>query len=319
MDPIFDLTGARVWVAGHRGMVGSAFVRRLEREPVEIITVGREELDLRDSAAVKTWLANQRPDVVIMSAAKVGGISANDRLPVDFLSDNLAMALAVIDGSFAAGVRKLLMMGSSCVYPKLAPQPIKEEYLLTGLPEPTNQWYAIAKIAALKLCQAYRRQHGADFISAMPTNLYGLGDNYHPEDSHVPAGLIQRMDRAKRAGESQVTIWGTGQPLREFLFVDDLADACVHILRHYSDDPPINVGSGQEVSIGAFARLVAEAVDYKGAFHFDTSRPDGTPRKLLDSSRLAALGWRAQTPLKEGLRLAYADFQARQQAGLIAA
>ena len=319
MDPLFDLQGARVWVAGHRGMVGSALVRRLSREPVDLLTIGRDALDLRDGAAVKAWLADQRPDVVVMAAAKVGGISANDRMPADFLSDNLAMALAVIDGSHAVGVRKLLMMGSSCVYPKHAPQPISEDAILTGPLEPTNQWYAVAKIAAMKLCQARRRQDGADFISVMPTNLYGPGDNYHPEDSHVPAGLIQRMDQARRAGAAEVTVWGTGAPLREFLFVDDLADACVHVLRHYSDEPPINIGSGQELSIKAFAGKVAEAVGYRGAILFDTSRPDGTPRKLLDSARLEALGWRARTPLDEGLRLAYADYLARLQAGQIAA
>ena len=319
MDAPFDLQGARIWVAGHRGMVGSALVRRLAAEPVEVVTVARGALDLRDAAAVRSWLAANRPDVVVMAAAKVGGISVNDRLPVDFLSDNLSMELAVIDGAWAAGVRKLLMLGSSCVYPVLAPQPITEASLLSGPLEPTNQWYAVAKIAAIKLCQAYRRQHGADFISAMPTNLYGRGDTYHPEDSHVPAALIQRMDRARRAGDPAVTVWGTGEPLREFLYVDDLADACVHLLRHYSDEAPINVGSGQELSIGDFARLVADAVGYEGRLDFDRSRPDGTPRKRLDASRLTALGWRASTPLSEGLAVAYGDYQARLRAGLIAA
>ena len=319
MAPMFDLQGARVWVAGHRGMVGSAVVRRLALEPVEVLTAPREALDLRDAAAVKAWLTANRPDVVVMAAAKVGGIAANNRLPVEFLSHNLAMELAVIDGAFAVGVRKLLMLGSSCVYPKLAHQPIQEDSLLSGPLEPTNQWYAVAKIAAIKLCQAYRFQHGADYISAMPTNLYGIGDNYHPEDSHVPAALIQRMDRARRAGDRQATIWGTGAPLREFLDVDDLADACIHILKHYSDGAPINVGSGQEISIAAFARLVAEVVGYDGELAFDASRPDGVPRKLLDASRLASLGWRAKTPLREGLATAYADYLARLQSGQIAA
>jgi len=319
MTTVFDLQGARVWVAGHRGMVGAALVRRLAAEPVEVLTVAREDLDLRDTAAVAAWLAEHRPDVVLMAAAKVGGIAANDRQPVEFLSDNLAMELAVIDGAHAVGVRKLLMLGSSCVYPKLAPQPIPEDALLTGPLESTNQWYAVAKIAAIKLCQAYRRQYGADFVSVMPTNLYGIGDNYDPEDSHVPAALIQRMDRARRAGESRVTVWGTGEPLREFLYVDDLADACVHVLRHYSDEAPINIGSGEELSIADFARLVADAVGYSGTLAFDASRPDGTPRKRLDCARLTALGWRAATPLRDGLRSAYADYLARVQAGQIAA
>ncbi len=319
MTQVFDLQGARVWVAGHRGMVGAALVRRLAREPVEVVTVAREGLDLRDRAAVAAWLAQHRPDVVLMAAAKVGGIAANDRQPVEFLSDNLAMELAVIDGAHAVGVRKLLMLGSSCVYPKLAPQPISEDALLTGPLEPTNQWYAVAKIAAIKLCQAYRRQYGADFVSVMPTNLYGIGDNYDPEDSHVPAALIQRMDRARRAGEPRVTVWGTGEPLREFLYVDDLADACIHVLLHYSDEAPINIGSGEELSIADFARLVADAVGYSGTLAFDSSRPDGTPRKRLDSARLTALGWRAATPLRDGLRSAYADYLARVEAGQIAA
>jgi len=319
MTTVFDLQGARVWVAGHRGMVGAALVRRLAAEPVEVLTVAREDLDLRDTAAVAAWLAEHRPDVVLMAAAKVGGIAANNRQPVEFLSDNLAMELAVIDGAHAVGVRKLLMLGSSCVYPKLAPQPIPEDALLTGPLESTNQWYAVAKIAAIKLCQAYRRQYGADFVSVMPTNLYGIGDNYDPEDSHVPAALIQRMDRARRAGESRVTVWGTGEPLREFLYVDDLADACIHVLRHYSDEAPINIGSGEELSIADFARLVADAVGYSGTLAFDASRPDGTPRKRLDCARLTALGWRAATPLRDGLRSAYADYLARVQAGQIAA
>jgi GDP-L-fucose synthase len=318
VDPIFDLAGARVWVAGHRGMVGSALVRRLQSEPVEILTVPRAELDLTDAAAVRAWLAANRPDVVILAAAKVGGILANDTLPADFLVENLAIETAVIKGAADQGVNKLLFLGSACIYPKMAPQPIPEEALLTGPLEPTNEWYAIAKIAGLKLCQAYRRQHGADFISAMPNNLYGPGDNYHPEHSHVPAGLIRRMDEARRLGAPEVTVWGTGTPLREFLYVDDAADACVHLLKHYSGEGPINIGSGQEVSIAEFARRVAEAVGYEGELVFDTSRPDGTPRKLVDVSRLNALGWTARTPLSEGLALAYADYQARLKAGAIA-
>ncbi len=319
MSPVFDLAGARVWVAGHRGMVGSALVRRLQSEPVEILTAPRAELDLRDAAAVRAWLAANRPDVVILAAAKVGGILANDAFPADFLYENLAIETAVIGGAAAAGVKKLLFLGSACIYPKLAPQPIPEEALLTGPLEPTNEWYAIAKIAGLKLCQAYRRQHGSDFISAMPNNLYGPGDNYHPEHSHVPAGLIRRMDEARRAGAETVTVWGTGRPLREFLYVDDAADACVQLLKHYSGEGPINIGSGQEVSIATFARLVAEAVGYEGELVFDPSRPDGTPRKLVDVSRLEALGWTSTTTLRDGLAKAFADYQARRKAGAIAA
>jgi len=316
---VFQLEGRKVWVAGHTGMVGGAIVRRLASELVEVLTVPRAALDLRDGPAVRAWLAEHRPDVVVLAAAKVGGILANDTLPVDFLEQNLAIELSVIPAAFAAGVKKLLMLGSACVYPRLAPQPIPEDALLTGPLEPTNQWYAIAKIAGIKLCQAYRRQHGADFISTMPNNLYGPGDNYHPEHSHVPAGLIRRMDEARRAGAKSVTVWGTGRPLREFLYVDDLADACIHMLRHYSEEAPINVGSGQEVSIGEFAVLVAKAVGFEGELVFDASRPDGMPRKLLDVSRLEALGWTASTPLSDGLALAYADYRARREAGLIQA
>ncbi len=306
-------------MAGHRGMVGQAIVRRLASEPVEVLTASRSELDLRDRAAVRSWMAANRPDAVIMAAAKVGGIWANNAAPVAFLEDNLAMEVAVIGSAFETGVKKLLMLGSSCIYPRLAPQPIPEDALLSGPLEPTNQWYAIAKIAGLKLCQAYRRQHGADFISAMPTNLYGPGDNYHPKESHVPAGLIRRMDEAKRAGAKSVTVWGTGSPRREFLFVDDLADACVFLLRAYSEEAPINVGVGEDLSIAEFARLVADVTGFEGALDFDRSKPDGTPRKLLDVSRLSALGWRASTPLREGLAKAYDDYLARLKAGLIAA
>ena len=315
----FELQGARVWVAGHRGMVGSAIVRRLAAEPVEVLSVPRAELDLRDAAAVRRWLGAHKPDVVVLAAAKVGGILANDSFPADFLYDNLAIETAVIPAAFDAGVSKLLMLGSACVYPRDAPQPMAEEALLTGPLEPTNEWYAIAKIAGLKLCQAYRRQYGADFISAMPNNLYGPGDNYHPEHSHVPAGLIRRMHEARRAGSKSVTIWGTGRPLREFLYVEDAAGACVHLLKRYSGELAINIGSGEEVSIGAFAGLVAEAVGFGGALEFDPSRPDGAPRKLLDVSRLSALGWSASTPLREGLVRTYADFRARLDAGLIPA
>lgn len=315
----FDLTGKRVWVAGHRGMVGSAVVRRLAGEQVELLTAPRAELDLRDAAAVRAWLKANRPEVVVLAAAKVGGILANDSYPADFLLENLQIETAVIGGAFEAGVSKLLFLGSSCVYPRLSPQPIPEEALLTGPLEPTNQWYAVAKIAGLKLCQAYRRQHGADFISAMPSNLYGPGDNYHPEHSHVPAALIRRMDEARQVGAPSVTVWGTGTPLREFLYVDDAADACVHLLKTYSGEMALNIGSGDEVSIADFARRVARAVAYRGELKFDASKPDGAPRKLVDVSRLKATGWSARTSLDQGLALAYADYQARLKAGAIAA
>jgi GDP-L-fucose synthase len=307
-EPLFDLNGARVFVAGHRGMVGSAVARRLAAEPVEVLTAPREALDLRDQAAVAAWFEANRPDVVVMAAAKVGGIFANDSLPADFIYDNLAVELAVAHAAHASGVKKLMMLGSSCVYPKLAPQPISEDALLTGPLEPTNEWYAIAKIAGIKLCQAYRRQHGDDFISVMPTNLYGPGDNYHPQYSHVPAALIRRMHEARQAGAGEVTIWGTGSPRREFLFVEDLADACVHVLKHYSDAPPLNIGLGEDLTIAEFARTVADVVGFEGELEFDASKPDGTPRKLLDVSRLHALGWRAKTSLRDGLAASYADF-----------
>jgi GDP-L-fucose synthase len=309
-DKIFDLTGTRVYVAGHTGMAGSAIVRRLSSLPCEVISADRASLDLERQAEVETFLAAHRPDVVIVAAGTVGGIHANNRYPAEFISDNLAIARNTIHASHRAGVRKLLFLGSSCIYPQLARQPMREEELLTGPLEPTNEWYAVAKIAGIKLCQAYRREYGADFISVMPTNLYGPGDNYHPENSHVVAALIRRFHEARHERAPSVTVWGTGKPLREFLFVDDLADACVFVLEHYSDEQHRNVGSGQEVSIGQFAELVAEIVGYQGKLVFDTSRPDGVPRKLLDSSRLAALGWRAHTPLRAGLERAYSAFLA---------
>ena len=305
---VFDLTGRRVYVAGHNGMVGSALVRRLKSAPCEVVTVERREVDLVSGPDTERWIAARRPDVVVVAAARVGGISYNNSHPVDFLADNLAIALNVIKASHAAGVAKLMFLGSSCIYPKLAPQPMREEFLLTGPLEPTNEWYAVAKIAGIKLVQAYRRQHGADFIAAMPTNLYGPGDNYHPEHSHVPAGLIRRFHEAKLAGAPAVTVWGTGQPRREFLAVDDLADACVFLLEHYSGDEFVNVGTGEDVTIADFARLVAEIVGYTGRLDFDTSRPDGPPRKLLDVTKLTALGWRPRIGLREGLATAYKDF-----------
>jgi GDP-L-fucose synthase len=306
--PLFDLAGSRVFVAGHRGMVGGAIVRRLKSERCTILIEDRKSLDLTRQAETESWLARTKPDVVVVAAARVGGIAYNNAYPVDFLADNLAIELNLIRGSHAAGVRKLLFLGSSCIYPKLAPQPMNEDMLLTGPLEPTNEWYAVAKIAGIKLVEAMRRQLGADFISVMPTNLYGPGDNYHPEHSHVPAALIRRMHEAKLAGARSVTVWGSGTPYREFLFVDDLADACVFLLKNYSDVGFLNVGTGTDVTIADFAREVAVVVGFEGELAFDRTRPDGTPRKLLDVSRLAALGWRAKTDLRTGLAAAYRDF-----------
>ena len=307
---VFELRGRRVFVAGHGGMVGSAIVRRLGSEGSTVLLAERSRLDLTDRASVDGWLAQAKPDVVFLAAAKVGGIHANSTYPADFIADNLGIALNVIRGAHRHGVKKLLFLGSSCIYPKLAPQPMTENMLLTGPLEPTNQWYAVAKIAGIKLCEAYRRQYGADFVSVMPTNLYGPGDNYRLEDSHVPAALIRRLHEAKVANAPSVTVWGTGTPRREFLAVDDLADACVFVMKHYSGDEFVNVGTGEDITIAAFARVVAEVVGYEGEFVFDTSRPDGTPQKLLDVSKLASLGWRAETPLRAGLEAAYADFLA---------
>jgi GDP-L-fucose synthase len=305
----FDLAGRRVFVAGHRGMVGAALARRLRSEACEVLTADRRALDLTRQADTEEWLRRNRPDVVIVAAARVGGIAYNNAFPVDFLSDNLAIELNLINGAFGAGVRKLLFLGSSCIYPRLAPQPMTEEMLLTGSLEPTNEWYAIAKIAGIKLVEAYRRQHGVDFISLMPTNLYGPGDNYHPEYSHVPAALIRRFHEAKLANALAVTVWGTGKPRREFMAVDDLADACVFALKHYSGDRFLNVGTGRDVTIAEFARLVADVVGYGGDIVFDPSRPDGTPQKLLDVSLLTKLGWTARTPLRKGIAAAYRDFR----------
>src|SRR5215813_7635296 len=305
---LFDLRGKRVYVAGHRGMVGSAIVRRLQSEDCSVLTAGRGDLDLTRQNDTEAWLDRARPDVVVVAAARVGGIAYNNAYPVDFLADNLAIELNLIRGSHAAGVRKLLFLGSSCIYPKLAPQPMTEDMLLTGPLEPTNEWYAVAKIAGIRLVQAMRKQFGADYISVMPTNLYGPGDNYHSEHSHVPAALIRRMHEAKVAGAATVTVWGSGTPYREFLFVDDLADACVFVLKNYSDAGFLNVGTGQDITIADFAHVIAEVVGFKGKLAFDTTRPDGTPRKLLDVSKLTALGWRAQTDLRTGLKAAYQDF-----------
>jgi GDP-L-fucose synthase len=301
----FKLAGRRVWVAGHRGMVGSALMRRLARADCMLLTVTRTACDLRHQAAVERWLAEARPEVVVVAAASVGGILANATSPAEFLYDNLMIAANVIEAAHRIGVQKLLFLGSSCVYPKFAPQPIKEEYLLEGALEPTNQWYAVAKIAGLKLCQAYRRQYGSDFISAMPTNLYGPGDNFDLMRSHVVPALIARMHAAKAAGAAAVEIWGSGRPRREFLHVDDLADACVHLLEGYSDEVPINVGCGADLTISELAEQVRAVVGFEGRLCYNADRPDGTPRKLLDVSRLAALGWRPRIPLDQGLAATY--------------
>lgn len=307
---LFDVTGKRVFVAGHAGMVGRALVRRLGDEDCTILTGDRRSLDLTRQESVERWLRAEVPDVVIVAAAKVGGIAFNSSHPANFLYDNLAIALNIIHAAYKTGVNKLLFLGSSCIYPRLAPQPMREDMLLTGPLEPTNQWYAIAKIAGLKLIEAYRRQYDADFIAAMPTNLYGPGDNYHPEHGHVPAALIRRFHEAKVSEAATVTAWGSGAPRREFLCVDDLADACVFLLKHYSGDEFINIGTGKDISIAEFAELVAEIVGFKGQIVFDRSRPDGTPKKLLDVSKVNGLGWRAKTDLREGLAAAYADFLA---------
>jgi GDP-L-fucose synthase len=306
--PLFELEGKRIYVAGHNGMAGSAIVRRLGLETCKILTVERRELDLTHQKATEGWFAAVRPEVVVVAAGRVGGIMANDKYPVDFLADNLAIGLNLIRTSHMVGVKKLLFLGSSCVYPKYAKQPMTEDQLLTGKLEPTNEWYAIAKIAGIKLCEAYFRQHGCDFISVMPTNLYGPGDNYHPENSHVVAALIRRFHEAKVAGAQTVTVWGTGTPRREFLYVDDFADACVFLLKNYSGAQFINIGTGKDVSISEFADIVANVVGFHGKTIFDPSKPDGSPRKLLDISRLSSFGWTAKVPLREGLKKAYADF-----------
>ncbi|MGX4771145.1 GDP-L-fucose synthase [Bradyrhizobium guangdongense] len=306
----FELEGKSVYVAGHRGMVGSAIVRRLARENVKLVTVERREVDLCNQAAVFDWFAKMRPQVIFLAAAKVGGIVANNTLRAEFIYDNIAIAANVIHAAHLNRAEKLMFLGSSCIYPKLAPQPLREDAVLTGPLEPTNEPYAIAKIAGIKMAEAYRSQYGSDFISVMPTNLYGPGDNYHPELSHVVAALIRRFHEAKLSGARTVAVWGTGTPRREFLYVDDMADACVHLMKTYSGSELINIGTGEDIAIAEFARVVAEIVGYRGEIFFDTSRPDGTPRKLLDISRLDKLGWRATTSLHDGLRLAYEAYLA---------
>lgn len=304
----FNLARKRVYVAGHRGMVGAALVRRLAGEDCTLLTATRSEADLRDQAAVNAWFGREQPQVVVLAAAKVGGILANDTLPADFIYDNLMIEANVIEAARKHGVEKLLFLGSSCIYPKFADQPLAEDALLTGPLEPTNEWYAIAKIAGIKMCQAYRRQYGCDFISVMPPNLYGPGDNYDLTSSHVLPALIRKAHEAKLSSAPTMTIWGTGTPLREFLHVDDLADACVFLLQHYSHEKPINVGAGQDISIGALTELVCEIVGFTGTIERDTSKPDGTPRKLLDGQRIMKMGWQPRVPLREGIADAYAAY-----------
>jgi GDP-L-fucose synthase len=306
----FELKGKSVYVAGHRGMVGAALARRLAREDVRLVTVDRREVDLCNQAAVFDWFARVRPQVVFLAAAKVGGIVANNTLRAEFIYDNIAIAANVIQAAHVNRAEKLMFFGSSCIYPRLAPQPLREDTVLTGPLEPTNEPYAIAKIAGIKMAEAYRSQYGSDFISVMPTNLYGPGDNYHPELSHVVAALIRRFHEAKLSGAKSVVVWGTGTPRREFLYVDDMADACVHLMKIYSGADLINIGTGEDIAIAEFARVVAGIVGYRGEISYDTSRPDGTPRKLLDVSRLSNLGWRATTSLHDGLKRAYEAYQA---------
>ena len=309
----YALSGKRVWVAGHRGMVGAALVRQLEKENCTILAADRSVLDLRDAGAVSAWVQASRPQAVVLAAAKVGGIVANDTYPADFLFDNLAIESAIIHAAHANEVEKLLFLGSSCIYPKFAPQPITEDALLTGPLEPTNEWYAIAKIAGIKLCQAYRRQYGRDYISAMPTNLYGPGDNFDLKSSHVIPALMRKAHEAKAANAPSMTIWGSGTPRREFLHVDDCAGALVFLLKHYSGDGHINVGYGEDVTIDELARKVMAAVGYQGALEHDTSKPDGTPRKLMSNVKLAAMGWAPRTALDDGLASTYAWFKEQEK------
>jgi GDP-L-fucose synthase len=305
---MYDLRQKRVWVPGHRGMVGGAIVRRLQDEDSTVLTASRADLDLTRQQDVEDWVERHRPQAVFLAAAKVGGIHANNSLPASFLYDNLAIELNIIQAAHRFGIEKLLFLGSSCIYPREAPQPMSEDVLLTGPLEPTNQWYAVAKIGGVMLCRAYRRQHGCDFISAMPTNLYGPGDNFHPEHSHVPAALLRRFHEAKEAKAQSVTVWGTGRPLREFLYVDDLADACIFLMKNYSAESHINVGTGKEIAIAQFAEAIRSVVGFEGTTEYDTSRPDGTPCKVLDVGALAALGWTAQTSLSDGLARYYKWF-----------
>ncbi|NCT41651.1 MAG: GDP-L-fucose synthase [Alphaproteobacteria bacterium] len=310
---IYPLNGKRIFVAGHNGLVGSAIMRRLEGEECELITAERAELDLTRQSDVEAWMAKTKPDTIILAAARVGGINANAQSPASFIHENLAIQTNVIHAAYLNAVEKLLFLGSSCIYPKECPQPMKEEDLLNGALEPTNDAYAIAKIAGLKMCQAYRKQYGCDFISVMPTNLYGINDNYNLETAHAPAAFISRFHEAKKQGLSEVTIWGSGKPLREFMSSDDLADACVFILQNYSDEQHINIGSGQEISILELANMIADIIGYKGKIKTNTTKPDGAMRKLLDCTRLNALGWKAEILLEEGIKIAVSNFQEKHK------
>ncbi len=307
---VFSLKGKRVWVAGSTGMVGAAIQRRLRKEDCEILTTTRSELDLTRQSDVESWMAGRKPQAVFLAAAIVGGIVANDSNPVEFLTDNLQIQSNILSTAHKIGVEKLLFLGSSCIYPRLAPQPLKEDSLLTGPLEPTNQWYAVAKIAGIKQCQAYRKEYGRDFISCMPTNLYGPGDNFDLMSSHVLPALMVKAHKAKVSGDAVLPVWGSGNPKREFLYVDDAADACIHLMKVYSDDSHINVGYGEDLTIRELAETVAGVVGFKGALTFDASKPDGTPRKLMDVTRINALGWKATTPLKDGIAKTYEWYRA---------
>ncbi len=308
MSTEFSLRGKKVFVAGHRGMVGGAIVRRLASEDCEVIVADRRELDLREQSAVRDWFSRKRPDAVFLAAAKVGGILANSQFPADFLYDNLLIETNVIEAAHRNDVEKLLFLGSSCIYPKFAPQPIEEGALLSGPLEPTNEWYAVAKIAGLKLCQAYRQQHGRDYVSAMPTNLYGPGDNFDLSSSHVLPALMRKAHLAKANDDPQIVVWGTGSPRREFLHVDDLADACVFLMGRYSEDQHINVGSGSDLPISELVEMVCDVVGYKGSIHYDRSKPDGTPRKLMSGDKLGAMGWQPRVSLRDGIESTYKWF-----------
>jgi GDP-L-fucose synthase len=307
-DPLYPLTGKRVWVAGHRGMVGSAIVRRLESENCEILTADRDTVDLKDQTATRAFVVDAKPDAIFVAAAKVGGILANETYPADFIYDNLMIEANIIEAAYRAKTGKLLFLGSSCIYPRLAPQPILEDALLTGPLEPTNEWYAVAKIAGIKLCQAYRKQFGCDFNSAMPTNLYGPHDNFDLNTSHVIPALIRKAHEAKLRGDKTLKIWGTGTPRREFLHVDDCADACVHLMKAYSADSHVNIGSGEDITILQLTRLVCDVVGFKGEIEHDLSKPDGTPRKLMSNDKIRQSGWRPKIALPEGIRASYAWF-----------
>ncbi|TAX70657.1 GDP-L-fucose synthase [Rhizobium leguminosarum] len=305
---MYDLSNKKIWIAGHRGMVGSALVRRLHSEDCSVITATRQELDLKRQNEVEKFVQANKPDAIILAAAKVGGILANDTLPADFLYDNLLIEANIFEAAHRNDVGRLLFLGSSCIYPKFAPQPISEDALLTGPLEPTNEWYAVAKIAGIKLAEAYRRQHGRDYISAMPTNLYGPGDNFDLQSSHVLPALIRKAHLAKLSGASEITVWGTGTPRREFLHVDDCADALVFLLRNYSGAQHVNVGSGEDIEIIELTRLVCRVVGYEGRIVHDLTKPDGTPRKLMSNQKLREMGWKSRISLEDGIRATYAWF-----------